>query len=378
MKLKNLLFVSLFISSVISAQNDGEISETSHASAFSDSLHAVIKSLKANVQKSKNEVQFKSLLIDDLRDKTRKKKLEVEIEELDSTIVVNTIEIYKTRSELPSSDTLSIKPISNDLLYNYNIKILKEYVEELKMEVKNNPSDEIKKLLEDKKNELYRGMKAINRKILEAFALNDLVDEESVFPERNMDALSSSVRMGLLNDRKKVLDKKAQHLSSEDSKKAFKNSKITYRATILNTHFTIPIVRFNQIKDNSAKDGNVTLFNSIGAGVSYSGGRLTDIRDSNGEIIDTKFNNTFGVSVGFLFSAGSNDDEGQNGNVFAPMISLNLLDFQLGFGAELGTRTEDQRRGFFTIAYSIPLYKLTGSKFRIIKKGEIINDVIEN
>lgn len=377
MKLKNLVLVSFFLSSIIAAQND-VVSENQLKSGFSDSLHVVIKSLKSSVKQSKNEVQFKSLLLDDLSDKARKKLLEDEIEKLNSTIVVNKIEIYKTRSQLPSSDSISIKTIPDELLYNSELKNLREYVEGLKKEVKNDPSGEISKLLMDKEIELKREVKTINRKILEAFALNDLVDEESIFPERNMDELSPDVRISLQKDRKKVLDKKAQHLSSEDSKNAFKNSRITYRATILNTHFTIPIVRFNQIKGNSSKDGNVTLFNSIGAGVSYSGGRLIDIRDSNGEIIDTKFNNTFGVSVGFLFSAGSNDDEGQDDNVFAPMISLNLLDFQLGFGVELGTRTEDQRRGFFTIAYSIPLYKLTGSKFRIIKKGKIINDVIEN
>lgn len=368
MKLQKLVSIALIFLFVINVYSQQE--------KFSDSLHAVIQKLNSDIKDFEKSVVFKSLLVDDLSKGDERDDVENEIVELKKTIISNKIEVYKTRSFLPAKDTMSIKSIPDNILYNKELAMLKTYVKQLKEKIDGNPNEKIAAILKNKEKELEKLESNNDRKILEAFALNDIANLEAEFPERDMVHVSPDIRIKLLKDRSVVLDKKAQYVLTEDSKSVFKNSKITYRATILNTNFTIPLVRYNRVKGDSNKDGNIQLFNSIGAGISYSGGRISDIRDSNGELINTEFNNTFGVSLGFLFSATGND--GENENVFAPMASVNILDFQLGFGVELGTRTEDQRRGFLTIAYAIPLYKLSIGNYRIIKKGSIINDVIEN
>jgi len=370
MKLQKLVSIALIFLFVINVYSQQE--------KFSDSLHAVIKKLNSDIKDFEESVVFKSLLVDDLSKGDERDDVENEIVELKKTIISNKIEVYKTRSFLSAKDTMSIKSIPDNILYNKELAMLKTYVKQLKEKIDGNPNEKIAAILKNKEKELEKLESNNDRKILEAFALNDIANLEAEFPVRDMEHVSPDIRIKLLRDRNKVLDKKAQYVLAEDSKSVFKNSKITYKAQIINSHFSIPIVRFNQLRGNSEKDGNVSLFKSIGAGVSYSWGRLTDIRDSNGEIIDTKFNNTFGLGLGVLFSSGSNEEDGEEDNVFAPMASIMLLDFQLGFGVEFGTRTENQRKGFFTIAYSIPLYKLTGSKFRIFKKGKILNDVLEN
>lgn len=362
-----ILFIScLFISFIGFSQNN-----------YVDSLHIRIASLTKSNESLQEEVNLKSSLIKDVKGEKLDKELDAELRKLKDTISKNEIEIFKSRSYLPSNDLLSIKPIANDILENKQLEILKKEIDYLDKKKKSNGLEERDlKLLEKKVVERDKLEAEVNREILEAFELNNLVNDVPVLKVRNLDNVTEETRKGLQSDRSIVLDKHAQYLLTEDSKGVFKNSKIEYRATIINSHFTIPVVRFNQVKDDPSKEGNIQLFNSIGAGISYSAGRLIDIRDSNGELIDTEFNNSWGLSLGVLFSAGSAN--GVDRNVFAPMASFNLLDFQIGYGVELGTRAANQKRGFFTIAYSIPLYKLTKGKFRIIKKGKIINDVIEN
>ena len=170
----------------------------------------------------------------------------------------------------------------------------------------------------------------------------------------------------------KVKSKFNEHFLNFESKKLFKNSKITYKATIWNTNFSIPIARFNFKKDDDTKLGDIQLFNSIGAGFGMSWGTMIDYRDENGELENSDFSNSFSLHGGFLFSAGS-----ENNNVFAPVLTFGFLDFQLGIGLELGTLQENQRRGFLTLGYAIPLYKLTKGKYLFYKnrKGKIINEV---
>lgn len=173
-----------------------------------------------------------------------------------------------------------------------------------------------------------------------------------------------------LNNLSQDIESKYQvHLLNDLAKKKFKNTKITYKATILNTNFSIPIARFNFSKNDSINKGNIQLFNSIGAGFGVSWGSMTDYRDENGELENSDFANTFSIHGGVLFSAGNNN------NVFAPVLSIGLLDFQLGLGYELGNISENQRRGFVTIGYAIPLYKLTKGKYWFIKKSGIVNEV---
>ncbi|MDA8730944.1 hypothetical protein N9M36_01270 [Flavobacteriaceae bacterium] len=169
---------------------------------------------------------------------------------------------------------------------------------------------------------------------------------------------------------KQVNTKIAEFSLNEKSKLAFKNKTIKYKATIWNTNFSIPIARFNFTKnDDSNKFGDIQMFNSIGAGFGKSWGTMTDFRDENGHLENSDFANSFSIHGGFLFSAG--DEQ----NVFAPFLTIGLLDFQFGFGVELGTIKEDQERVFLTLGYAIPLYKLTKGKYLFSKKGRILNEI---
>ncbi|MBD8490175.1 hypothetical protein IFO69_15575 [Echinicola sp. CAU 1574] len=145
---------------------------------------------------------------------------------------------------------------------------------------------------------------------------------------------------------------------------------VVYKATIWNTNFSIPLARFNFSRSEDRKSGDLLFFNSIGAGFGISGGELSETRDANGNLINQEFTNTLGLHLGFLFSAKTG--EGSQ-NVFAPTLNVSVLDFQIGMGYELGTRSEFQRPGFLTISYAIPLYKLKKGGFWIWKSSRPIN-----
>lgn len=138
----------------------------------------------------------------------------------------------------------------------------------------------------------------------------------------------------------------------------------SYKASILNTNFSIPIARFNFLSGNASKKGDILLFNSVGAGFGLSFGELTEILDDSDKVLNQSFKNTIAFHLGVLFSAGTGED---NKNVFAPIFNLSVLDFQIGVGYELGTIAQDQKRPFVTVSYSIPLYKLTNTGFWIWK-----------
>lgn len=138
-------------------------------------------------------------------------------------------------------------------------------------------------------------------------------------------------------------------------KQALKNTTLVYSSTVISTNFSIPLVRFNFVEGDGQKQGDILLFNSIGAGIGIYGGRLERTRDKDGDIINEEFSNRLGASIGAIFSAGTGDDVK---NVFAPVLNVALLDFQIGFGVELGQLAPNQKREFVTLSYSIPLYKL--------------------
>ncbi|MFT5250921.1 MAG: hypothetical protein ACI93P_002664 [bacterium] len=150
---------------------------------------------------------------------------------------------------------------------------------------------------------------------------------------------------------------------------------VNYKATIWNTNFSIPLARFNFTKDDEQKAGDLLLFNSIGAGFGFSLGELSETRDLQGNLINQEFVNTFGIHLGFLFSAGTGDD---TKNVFAPTLNFSVLDFQIGLGYELGTLTENQRPTFLTLSYAIPIYKLKRGGFWIWKNSKPINDPMQS
>jgi hypothetical protein len=149
-----------------------------------------------------------------------------------------------------------------------------------------------------------------------------------------------------------------------------RNTKSTYRRTILTTNFNIPIAKFDVTKPvydaegNNISDskGNISLFSFVGAGFGIAGGRSTVTRDSEGKVIDEDFSNTFGVYFGVLYQAGTGENPR---NVFAPTLNLNLLDFQLGVGYDYGSITPEQTRYFVTVSYGIPLAKLFKTNHRV-------------
>jgi hypothetical protein len=170
--------------------------------------------------------------------------------------------------------------------------------------------------------------------------------------------------------RKGVNTKLEQFKLNEESKKIFKNTKVVYKAAIYNTTLSIPVARFNFIKDDTNKSGNIQMFNSIGAGFGMSWGKMTDCRDANGNLESSDFANSFSLHLGCLFSTGN-----EGSNVFAPTVTLGLLDFQLGIGYELGDIDVNQNRAFLTLGYAIPIYKLNKGKYLFHSKGEILNEV---
>lgn len=159
------------------------------------------------------------------------------------------------------------------------------------------------------------------------------------------------------------------HLANNTAKNTYKNTKVKYLATVLHTNFSIPIARFNFYTNDETRNGNVELFNSVGAGFGVSWGSMTDYRDENGELENSEFLNTFSLHGGFIFSAGSTN------NVFAPVLSIGIVDFQLGIGYELGSISENQSRNFITIGYTLPLYKLVKGHYWFIQKRGLVQEV---
>jgi hypothetical protein len=139
------------------------------------------------------------------------------------------------------------------------------------------------------------------------------------------------------------------------------------RRIALHSIFNVPIVRYNisSLNTKESELGNLEYFNSIGAGVSLSYGKVNfkskdgkGLNDSTlGDDVEISMKNEFGISLGVLFS--KNDSIGGSRVIFAPTISLQILDFQVGYGYELGSAKTSTRRSFFTVTYGIPLTKLS-------------------
>lgn len=183
-------------------------------------------------------------------------------------------------------------------------------------------------------------------------------------PKRTADEVLSLLRKGEI-----TLPTKSFNPEIYDAQPA--STTYSYDVKMVNTNFTIPIVRFNIANSKSPKEGDVLLFNSIGAGVGLSWGELSKTTDATGETINTDYTNWFGLHFGVLFSAGSNGSE--NKNIFAPTFSISTLDFQVGAGYEMGTVAASQTKFFITIAYAIPLSKLIKGKYYILKSSKGYN-----
>ena len=192
----------------------------------------------------------------------------------------------------------------------------------------------------------------------------DMNDKDFIYIVKSEKEIVDNLTKNATTNESSYADDLAAINKFKAEKEALKNTTLTYKSQIISTNFTIPLVRFNFIENDSSKQGDILLFTSIGAGIGYYWGRLERTRDNTGEIISEEFSNSFGVSLGALFSAGTGED---TKNVFAPILNVSMLDFQIGIGTELGTKAANQKREFITLSYSIPLYKLFRKSYRLIK-----------
>lgn len=211
--------------------------------------------------------------------------------------------------------------------------------------------------------ETYDGKKSELIKISpksESDILNDITNGTLTLPNK------------ILKEQEPIIEVKPKILNPEIFDIQPKNSTYKFKTSIINTNFTIPVARFNTVSDSetSSKVGDIILFNSIGAGVGYSWGELERTTNENNETVNSDFTSTFGIHLGVLFSAGSGQE---SKNVFAPTVSFSILDFQVGYGYELGTIETGQKRDFWTVAYAIPISKLIKGKYYVVKSSKGYN-----
>ena len=148
---------------------------------------------------------------------------------------------------------------------------------------------------------------------------------------------------------------------------------IEVKGWALNSNFILPAVMYH-FNSNKAVDGTFSYFNSAGAGVGLSWGRIKFSSKNDNKITDTTFSedidiemkNVFSFNFGFLFS--SQELEGETVQLFAPTLSFGLLDFQLGIGYDLGNVSGESSRWFTSVSYNIPLSKLSDKGSYVLSK----------
>ena len=141
------------------------------------------------------------------------------------------------------------------------------------------------------------------------------------------------------------------------------------RVLVASTNFNIPLVQFTPLKDDNTKKGDVSIFNSVGAGIGISLADLSISKNAQNDTLNIETKNKIGIQTGFLFAANSSD--ANKTNKFAWTMSLIILDFQVGYGYEFGTIGVKQKRNFFMLSYNIPLSKLTrGGSYIFRNKNE--------
>ena len=146
---------------------------------------------------------------------------------------------------------------------------------------------------------------------------------------------------------------------------------------IINSSINLPAVKFHIADSTSSDDptnevkGHLELFSSFGVGFSLNFGDATFRKNVDTDEIlldDTEFRNLIGFQFGVLYSSKLDAEEENNINDFSLYSGLNLLDLQVGVGYELGVQRQNSTRWFVSIAYGIPIYKLTGRGSYIFKK----------
>jgi len=152
---------------------------------------------------------------------------------------------------------------------------------------------------------------------------------------------------------------------------------------IINSSINLPAAKFHGATPTSESldpdldpevKGYLELFSSFGVGFSLNYGNALFRQDvDTGELLDdeTIFTNLIGVQVGVLYSSKLDEQKQNSVNEFSLYSGFNILDLQLGVGYELGARRKNTTRWFVSIAYGIPIYKLTGKGSYIFKKKKM-------
>lgn len=382
MKKNYVCVFMLFCGITLFAQEKKEESIELKTSELRDSIKLKSSELK-DLKEQLNVLQnLRTELGGVLKNLKQKKDVDGKILSFKEEIIGKKVSLYELRTELPAKDPNSISVEINNISRQNKINIYKTLIKdsELKHKALENPDGSIKdsklyeqykKIIDDYKDAKKELLKDIKLDKVKIFEQAEKIQNEKLPFDLTLEEKLNINNNPFLAQKKDVNEKYKRLIINEKSKKAFANTKITYKATINNTNFTVPVARFNFGNEDDS-EGNVVLFNSIGAGFGISWGKLDEIRNGSGEIVATDFRNTISIHGGVLFSASSGDN---GNNVFAPVISLGLLDFQLGVGYELGTVTENQDNFFLTIGYAIPLYKLTKTKFYVRKKSRVLNEI---
>ncbi|MDN5201487.1 Ig-like domain-containing protein [Fulvivirgaceae bacterium BMA10] len=132
------------------------------------------------------------------------------------------------------------------------------------------------------------------------------------------------------------------------------------KRTAIHTNFILPLFRFDRTNENiSNPKFRTSVFSSLGAGINIARGELTTTMEINSknDPVSSTFTNHFGAQFGVIFSSVS--DNGENENFIGLLMGLTFLDMQVNWGYNFGTRGTDIEGHFFTLAYGIPIQKLT-------------------
>jgi hypothetical protein len=149
----------------------------------------------------------------------------------------------------------------------------------------------------------------------------------------------------------------------------------TQRTWLMNSDFTAPTMRYAPYitrPPNSSSSGHLSMFNSVGAGLSFNFGEMTQMfrpspDSTRREIAATTLENYFGFGLGLLFSVAGEQNRTYS---LAPNFGIQILDFQLGVGYELGSSDASESRFFYSLGYKL--------RFKNINSYLRMNKIIRN
>jgi len=183
-----------------------------------------------------------------------------------------------------------------------------------------------------------------------------------------------------------LIVKSLSEATKADTTVAGSSTPIVFKAAVLSTNFTIPLIRVNFLNKVPGSPSNAlastSFLNSAGAGINYSWGNIEETTDGKGNTLSADFYNEWGVQIGFLFASNSTSGTStttnsgsttssttQSSTIFALMAGFSVLNFQIGAGYEFGSIAPGQKRTFVTIAYAIPVSTLVNGGYKIIQSS---------